>query len=275
MKLSIITINYNDKKGLEKTIKSVVHQTYKDFEYIVIDGKSNDGSKEVIEQYKDYFDYSVSEPDTGIYNAMNKGIVKANGEYLQFLNSGDWFVDEFVLEKMFSEFWECDLLYGNCRIILPDGKIKIKRPLETELSFFTFLNDTLNHQSVFISHKLFKKYGLYDENLKIASDWKFFLKSIGLNRSKSIYKNIDIVYYNREGISSSNRDLLISERKKTIDEIIPATIQDFFSNYSDEYIRLSIIKKYYITSKMYRLSQLVLIRISRILDYFNQHLKLL
>ena len=99
--LSIITINYNNLAGLQKTFESVFNQTFQDFEYIVIDGGSTDGSKELIEQYHDKIDYWVSEPDSGIYNAMNKGIVRANGEYLQFLNSGDSLLGENILKNVF------------------------------------------------------------------------------------------------------------------------------------------------------------------------------
>ena len=88
-KLSIITINYNNLEGLKRTVESVINQTSKEFEYIVIDGGSNDGSGAYIESKSEHIDYWVSEPDKGIYNAMNKGIAKASGEYLLFLNSGD------------------------------------------------------------------------------------------------------------------------------------------------------------------------------------------
>ena len=114
MKISIITVNYNDKDGLEKTIKSVLNQENTVFEYLVIDGNSADGSKDVIEKYKDKIDYWVSEPDSGIYNAMNKGILAATGDYLLFLNSGDWLyendsianVDKLILESK-------DIYFGN------------------------------------------------------------------------------------------------------------------------------------------------------------------
>ena len=102
MKLSIITINFNDAKGLEKTIQSVINQTYKDFEYIVVDGASTDGSVDVIKKYSNKLTHWVSEPDTGIYNAMNKGTRMASGEYCLYLNSGDFLADNDVLEKAFN-----------------------------------------------------------------------------------------------------------------------------------------------------------------------------
>ncbi len=104
MLLSIITINYNDKFGLERTIKSVQEQTFTNFEHIIIDGGSTDGSKEVIEANKNSFSYWVSEPDKGIYNAMNKGIKEAKGEYLFFLNSGDHLNGQNALDKIHVSF---------------------------------------------------------------------------------------------------------------------------------------------------------------------------
>ena len=102
MTLSIITINYNNRDGLQKTIDSVISQSFNDYEWIVIDGDSNDGSREIIEQYCDRFAYWCSEPDSGIYNAINKGLSHATGEYVQFLNSGDWLYSDNILEKAFS-----------------------------------------------------------------------------------------------------------------------------------------------------------------------------
>ena len=102
-KISIITVNYNDREGLKKTIESVINQTWQDFEFIIIDGGSTDGSREVIEQYKDKIDYWISEPDKGIYNAMNKGIKAASGEFLLFLNSGDRLIDKNITEKVISK----------------------------------------------------------------------------------------------------------------------------------------------------------------------------
>ena len=100
MKLSIITVNLNNLEGLKKTYESVVCQTFTDYEWLVIDGGSTDGSREFIEEHQDKFAYWCSEPDKGIYNAMNKGIVRAKGEYLNFMNSGDYF----VLRKRWQEF---------------------------------------------------------------------------------------------------------------------------------------------------------------------------
>ena len=113
MKFSIITINYNNVEGLRNTIKSVVNQTYTDYEFIIIDGGSTDGSVEVIKEYANIITYWVSEPDKGIYNAMNKGIEVANGEYLNFMNSGDCFYNNDVLQKVADYHLEKDMIVGH------------------------------------------------------------------------------------------------------------------------------------------------------------------
>ena len=161
MKISIITVNLNNRDGLQKTIDSVVSQTFKDFEWIVIDGGSTDGSKELIEQYADHITYWVSEPDKGIYNAMNKGIKVSKGEYLFFLNSGDWLWEPNTLlsvaEAMKSLPENC-FLYGSCF----DRDLKNNNPPE-KLDLAFFLNSTLCHQVVFHPRSAFPEEG-YDES---------------------------------------------------------------------------------------------------------------
>ena len=110
MKLSIITINFNDREGLDKTIQSVINQAYKEFEYIVIDGASTDGSVDVIKKYADKLTHWVSEPDSGIYNAMNKGTQMASGEYCLYLNSGDFLAEDDVLERLFENDFNEDIV---------------------------------------------------------------------------------------------------------------------------------------------------------------------
>ena len=112
-KLSVITINFNNAIGLEKTIKSVIEQKFTDFEFVIIDGDSSDGSKEIIKKYSNKISYWVSEKDKGIYNAQNKGIERAIGEYCLFLNSGDYLVDTTVFQTVFSEKRTQDIIYGD------------------------------------------------------------------------------------------------------------------------------------------------------------------
>lgn len=266
VKISVITINFNNLEGLKKTVESVIGQRYQDIEYIVIDGGSKDGSAEYIEEMSSHFRYWISESDNGIYNAMNKGIKKAQGEYLQFLNSGDHFVDHEVLEKIAPSLVNCDIIYGNCRMIMPDGRLVIDRPIEEKINLWTFIRGTINHQSTFISRRLFNKYGLYDETLKLASDWKFFFIAAGLNHCKTKYIPIDVVRYERNGISQKQHHIWQNEKKETMQKMLPVTVLDYFKERELENIRASIIEKHKITIKLYRISQILLIRLSRILD---------
>ena len=225
MKLSIITVNLNNRDGLQKTIDSVVSQTFKDFEWIVIDGGSTDGSKELLEQYADHFAYWVSEPDKGIYNAMNKGIKVAKGEYLQFLNSGDWLCDETVLEQCFSYNISADIVYGNLFFVNSDGQ-KIKSNYPELLTFKYLFRHSIGHNASFIKRELFQK-EQYDESKKIVSDWSFYLKRL-LDGKQFEFIDEIITCYDTTGISSTNEELLSRERKSEIKRLVPrALIEDY------------------------------------------------
>lgn len=216
---------------------SVLGQTYSTIEYIVIDGGSNDGSKEYIETRQDSLVYWVSEPDTGIYNAMNKGIDKATGEYLLFLNSGDWLADENVIKGIKPSLEGCDLLYGNMIKVLSNGKLHVdKGPKGKPITLNTFFKGTLNHPVTFISTRLFDKHGKYDESIRIVSDWKWFLIALGLNDANIKYADINISYFDMGGISNINKTTMKNERKQVLQEILPVSIYD-------DYIYLSNIER--------------------------------
>ncbi|MCC5612987.1 glycosyltransferase, partial [Nostoc sp. CHAB 5834] len=168
-RLSIITINFNNAPGLQKTIASVVAQSSKEIEYIIIDGGSTDESVAIIAQYSDKITYWISEPDQGIYQAMNKGINRATGDYCQFLNSGDWLVDNQVVERMLNPVPTCSILVGNLLLVQQNGVIRKDSFQYQEISFLAFYRGTLNHSSAFIKRSLFKTYGLYDESLAIVA----------------------------------------------------------------------------------------------------------
>lgn len=221
MKLSIITVNLNNRDGLQKTIDSVVSQTFKDFEWIVIDGGSTDGSKELIEQYADHFAYWVSEPDKGIYNAMNKGVRAAQGEYLQFLNSGDYLRETNTLDKVFSNFPSGDIIYGNLTL-QEEGEEKENRQYPEKLSFYELYLRSLPHPSTFIKTSLLKN-DPYDERLRIAADWKFFLK-MALESRDFRHIPMFVSCFDQSGISSTNMNLLRSERDLITAEIVPPSI---------------------------------------------------
>jgi len=218
MRVSIITINWNNKDGLLHTIDSVVRQTYNDYEYIVIDGNSTDGSKEIIEQYSDKIAYWVSEPDSGIYHAMNKAIRVAKGEYCYFLNSGDILASEKVLVNIFSESGNEPFICGNL-IWDKKGRKETDRSYKTRdwlFSLYDIYSGFLSHQAFFIRRDMFEKYGLYDERFKIMSDWKLFFIAIGIHREKVKYIDNDISIYDTEGFSSKVGGKAILEEKRQV-----------------------------------------------------------
>ena len=197
MKYSIITVNYNNKEGLRNTIESVIHQTYRDFEFIVIDGGSTDGSAEVLKEYDSQITYWVSEKDKGIYNAMNKGIAKATGEYLNFMNSGDCFYANDILEKVSNYHYNSDFIVGkdyHYNTETSQGHASIQPPRTTMIHFFVA---TLDHQSSFIKRELFED-SLYDENYRLVSDWIFFTEKI-VKEQKQVQFIPDIVCRREEG----------------------------------------------------------------------------
>lgn len=216
MKYSIITINYNNSEGLERTIQSVVNQTYQDFEYIIIDGGSTDGSVEVIKKYADRIDFWVSESDKGIYNAMNKGILQAHGEYLNFMNSGDSFYDSLVLEKVMQ--YKGDILFGN---VLRKDINQIIYPNST-ISLYSYLRPEFNHQATFFNSSLFDKLR-YDENLKIVADWKLIIESILKYNTNIVLMNILVAIYDNAGISS-NVEKVRQERINVLYDLFPSFV---------------------------------------------------
>jgi len=236
-RLSIITINLNNAVGLRKTIESVISQTFIDYEYIVIDGASTDSSVDIIKQFADKINYWVSEPDTGIYNAMNKGILKAKGDYTYFLNSGDKFHSNFVLQEIFINDIHNPIITGNLIRLYEDSHTEIDKGLVFEreknnnlFTLYDFLYGYINHQATFIKKNLFEIYGLYNDEYKIVSDWIFFVKVVSLSGITIEYIDCNICDFDMTGISSQNADLLYEEREKALKKIIPLYIPDFILN---------------------------------------------
>jgi glycosyltransferase involved in cell wall biosynthesis len=215
MTLTIITINYNNAHGLKKTMNSVLNQSFIDFEYIVIDGDSTDNSIEVLQSHKDERLQWISEPDLGVYNAMNKGIFRATGEYLLFLNSGDFLISNTILETVIPKIdFSCS--FNTCNLLL-DGETKRLRKYPKKISFSYLVSSSVSHPSTFIKSVMFEKYGLYNEKNKIISDWEFYFKTLGLNGES--YHKIDetLTVFDMCGISSNGENLtLISEEKEAV-----------------------------------------------------------
>ena len=214
--------------GLQKTIDSVISQTCKAFEWIIIDGGSTDGSKNLIELYKEYFSYWCSEPDKGIYNAMNKGIKKASGEYCLFLNSGDRLHGSDVIEKVLIHLKDTTLISGDEWWVNEQYQFIKENRNPNELTNYHLLVGILWHQCTFIKRKVFDKHP-YDENLKIAGDWEQMFYEFVINGGS--YKHIDLIVsdFTVGGMSERNWSLLSSERKKVRDKYLSQREQDEMS----------------------------------------------
>lgn len=242
MKLSIITINYNNYKGLKKTFDSVFAQTYQEFEYIVIDGGSTDGSVELIQSNGHRLTYWVSEPDKGVYHAMNKGIDQAHGDYCIFMNSGDAFCDSTTIEQSIPYLDGIEIVIG--KTIFFNSKntcVPSQKNPVMSLSNITlngFYTDCLNHQSLFINVQLQKKYK-YDESLKIVADLKFYIQTLIFDNCSYRMIDIPIAIYDTTGISSTNKDLMKKERYEVFSAMIPPLIlQDYKYNNEEIDMRL-------------------------------------
>jgi len=233
--LSIITVNLNNAKGLEKTIKSVISQTLNNYQFIVIDGVSTDESVEIIKKYADKIDYWISEPDTGVFNAMNKGIKQSIGKYCHFLNSGDYYASDDVLEKVFrNKTYDAPYINGHQINDFGNESNRASNPGRA-LTLYDFYKGTIKHQATFIKRSLFDKYGLYDESLRIVADWKFFLQTIALHNEQPVFVDIDIAIFEWFGLSTDEKQKQKhdAEKQKVFDELLPKPVQEDYKHLSD------------------------------------------
>jgi glycosyltransferase involved in cell wall biosynthesis len=223
-KISIITINYNDAIGLEKTIVSVLHQEYSDFEYIIIDGGSTDWSKDVILYHQNHLTYWVSEPDEGIYNAMNKGINAATGDYLLFMNSGDVLVDDTNILEICSKKLVEDIVAFDC-FLEKDNKINGRRTHAEKPTLFYVIRNGFKHQSTFIKRRLFEELGLYNQSYKIAADYEFWIRCFLNPKTTAKSYPIPIAVFQLNGISQSGNWGI--EHQRIESEIVPHLMDDY------------------------------------------------
>ncbi len=199
--ISIITVVFNGKKYLEETIQSVIKQTYDNIEYIIIDGDSTDETLDIIKKYEDKVDYWMSEKDSGIYDAMNKGIDLATGEWINFMNVGDRFYSGDTLENIFTtnEYMNIDVIYGNHNVVYPHKTRIVKAGSIKDI----WKGSQFCHQSTFISSKIHKQNNFNLSN-RIGADFEFFYI---LYQQKKVFKHIDIVVanYSTGGLSDIKR----------------------------------------------------------------------
>lgn len=262
--ISVITVSYNDVSGLEKTIKSVVSQTCTDYEYIVIDGGSTDGSQDVIKKYSDDITYWVSEKDRGVYHAMNKGLKHANGEYCIFMNAGDTFVDNNVLSHAAPLLCDADLVVGKAYMTRDNEKISTVDPPQ-RMSLGFWLYHSVIHQAAFMRLENLKK-RMYDENLRIVSDWKYMLTEYVTG--KYYYKSLSfpICNFDTTGISANNA-LRMEERESVIKELLPPMLYKEYSDYQslkNLYVNISFLDT---LNEIFKYRSLV-----RFLTIFNRYL---
>ena len=240
MKLTIITINYNNLEGLKETMGSVLSQTFKDYEWIVIDGGSTDGSKELLESNNDAISYWVSEPDRGIYHAMNKGVDVAQGEYCQFLNSGDSLISPDILEKVFS-YELSDVNYGDVWLV-KKGKVVEKRTYPDPINLSNLFGlPPLSHQASFYRTSLVKQH-LYREQYSIAADLSLELYVTGCHFK---HLPLPIVYFDLGGVGSDPETY--PERLRQLHairrELLPAQVADGIEQLIIDYKNFQFVQK--------------------------------
>lgn len=285
MKLSIITINYNNADGLERTLNSVLTQTYGEIEHVIVDGGSTDNSVNVIKEYvrnvesRKWNVIWVSEKDNGIYNAMNKGIRKAAGDYVWILNSGDCVASADVVQRMMVALARVnseermvnregvEILIGNKIHIYPGDKrvysplpvdrTKTPRPVPIETSMLTFFTGTIPQDAAFVRRDLFEKYGYFDEGMKICADWKFYLNMIALQDIVPMYVDIDVVLFDMTGVSNFNNELRLLERRAYMEQVLPTSVLKDYDAYAfpiEEYKRL---RKFHLWGLVYFIERIL------------------
>lgn len=226
-KISIITVNYNNADGLDRTITSVLEQDVQELEYLVIDGASTDGSLEVIKRYQDKLDVWYSAPDNGVYQAMNRGVDRATGEFVLFLNSGDCFVSNDVLKQVLPHLGLGAIYYGDLMFV--QGQKERRQTYPKQLDFRYFLTRSLPHPGSFIRRSLFDSIFRYSEQYKIVSDWEFFIYAV--LKQKVIYQHLDLLIsrFELDGMSNdpANKKQIEQERAKVIQHRFPERLEEY------------------------------------------------
>lgn len=301
-KLTIITINYNNAVGLQKTMESVLNQTSKEFEYIIVDGTPQPpkggvvADREVLSQFlseklhtENGFTRCIwlspeggvggsqrvgggfySEPDSGIYNAMNKGIRMAKGDYIHFLNSGDWLVDDFVVENMLKEQnglinsgSQPDIFVGNKIMVRPDGKVRYGRNDKRPVTALTFYRGTIEHTSAYIRRAMFDKVGMYDESLRIVSDYKWYFDAVLNHNALVAFTDIYVSYFDNTGISSTNLTLDKAERRQVLEQMLPPTVLADYDSYHFAIDQHERLRRYPLLYKLVYLTERILFKFDK------------
>lgn len=207
MKISIITVVFNNKKTIKDTIESVLSQTYKNIEYIIVDGSSTDGTVEIIQNYGHQIDKFVSDEDNGLYHAMNKGIKLVTGDIIGFLNSDDLYINEFTIEKIVKEFKEknIDSVYADLIYTKKDNLDKVTRYYDSSIFYPTRFAYGLMpaHPTFFAKKSIYDKYGLFREDFKVSADFEILARFLYQHKISYSYINKALVKMRLGGVSTS------------------------------------------------------------------------
>jgi glycosyltransferase involved in cell wall biosynthesis len=226
-KISIITVVKNDAVSLEKTLASILDLDDELYELIIIDGKSTDETINVLRKYKNLITKLVSEPDSGIYNAMNKGIVFSTCNYLMFLNAGDTLYSAENLKEALKNSNSTGIFFYSVNIEVTNNKYFIKHPPKNINWQVLYFKMPVCHQSIIYSLDAFRKYGCFDEQFKIAADYEWILRYFFAGE-KIYTKNLVLSNYAIPGYSLINKDKLLIEKLKIVNKYFPLSILNYF-----------------------------------------------
>lgn len=239
MKISIITVCYNSEATIENTIRSVVSQSYQDIEYIVIDGESSDKTLDIVKRYEDKIAKIISEPDQGIYDAMNKGIKVATGDVIGILNSDDYYIGDDVVSKIAKAFKENspDLIFADLAYVTTDNQNKILRYYSAKRFVPKKLKQGIMppHPTLYVKKEVYEKYGNYSLDFKIASDYEMFVRLLLVKKLSYFYMNNCIIKMTVGGVSTNNFD---SKKIINIETIKALSVNGINVSY------FSILRKY-------------------------------
>lgn len=246
--ITVVTVCYNAVNELEKTMLSVLDQTYEHIEYIVIDGGSKDGTIDIIRKYADKLAYWVSEPDKGIYDAMNKGIRAAKGKWINFMNAGDRFVDKRILSNMLNKItlthYNPRIIRGNIIRVYPKFQVKSHGVTSQNPGLMDMFNNTFHHQACLIQTSLFKEFGYYSTEYRLVSDWKFFFDCVVLHHVPTNYVDLTVACFEMDGASSVNTVKCIEERESYLKKLYGRELFTLLDELNI-YRKSSLIRLYY------------------------------
>ena len=251
IKVSIITVCLNSAKTIEQTIRSVIEQSYPNTEYIIIDGGSSDGTLDIIRKYEKHIACWVSEPDSGIYDAMNKGIAKATGDIIGIINSDDWYAENAldIVARCFGDSPEIDLAHGDLVNVYDDGFQRVNRGASKETPITWYF-----HPTVFVKKNIYEQFGVFDLKYRIAADAELMLR-FRFSGIKITYIPQVLAYFRNEGVTALRKWKTFIETKRIIGDCI------IKNKFSLKQIEESISLMHY--SEFYNVFQYICMRMER------------